>query len=68
MSISSQPNNTEQCLVCQRTSTEVPLIDLRHQGQAFWICPQHLPVLIHHPEQLSDRLPGAANLSTPADH
>jgi hypothetical protein len=55
------------CLVCQRTEQQTPLISFRYRGADRWICPAHLPVLIHHPEQLDDVLPGAGDLS-PADH
>jgi hypothetical protein len=49
----------EKCLYCERDADLVPLIALRFRGQALWICPQHLPILIHKPEQLADKLPGA---------
>jgi hypothetical protein len=55
------------CLVCQRPSGEVPLISFRYQGSDLWICPQHLPVLIHDPAKLAGLLPGAENL-VPAGH
>ena len=57
----------EKCIYCERTSDEVPLLAMRHRGQALWICPQHLPILIHKPAQLADKLPGAQNL-TPEGH
>lgn len=47
------------CLACERASTEVPLLQLEYRGETFWICPQHLPILIHKPEQLAGKLPGA---------
>jgi hypothetical protein len=55
------------CLACGRGTNETPLIHLEYQGAALWICPQHLPVLIHNPAELVGRLPGAEKLS-PADH
>lgn len=55
-------NGTPACVYCERTEEEVPLLDMRYQGEALWICPQHLPILIHKPGQLADKLPGAANL------
>lgn len=51
------------CLYCRRSAEEVPLLALQHRGEQFWICPTHLPLLIHHPEKLADRLPGARNLT-----
>jgi hypothetical protein len=60
--------NQEICLYCERSSEEVPLIAMRHRGRAVWICPQHLPILIHQPSRLADKLPGAANLGAPEGH
>lgn len=57
----------EVCVYCQRSSQEVPLLALRSQGQEAWICPEHLPILIHKPHLLADKLPGAANLG-PHEH
>ncbi len=55
------------CLVCEQSSQEIPLLVLEFQGQQYWICPQHLPILIHHPDQLVGKLPGAENLQ-PNNH
>ena len=51
------------CLVCERSEEEVPLLVLRYQGGDIYICPFHLPILIHKPEQLADKLPGIENLT-----
>jgi hypothetical protein len=55
-------NHANKCLVCERSQQVVPLLMVAYQDRQFWICPQHLPVLIHHPEDLVGRLPGAENL------
>lgn len=55
------------CLQCERTSDEVPLINVKFREQDLWICPQHLPILIHKPAQLADKLPGAEALDA-AEH
>lgn len=60
-------NDPKQCLACGRGPQETPLIALEYRGAALWICPQHLPVLIHEPAQLAGRLAGAERLR-PADH
>ncbi|GAB4475741.1 MAG: hypothetical protein Kow00124_17060 [Anaerolineae bacterium] len=65
MSDRSDPRPT--CLYCERGEESVPLLAMQFRGGAIWICPQHLPILIHKPEQLADRLPGAERLE-PADH
>lgn len=54
---------TPQCLVCEQSDQEIPLLALQYKGEHYWICPQHLPVLIHHPEELIGKLPGAEKLS-----
>lgn len=60
-------NLTPNCLVCERTEEQVPLVNLKFQGNTYWICPQDLPVLIHHPDQLVGKLPGAEKLA-PHEH
>ena len=56
-----------ECLFCQRDSSVTPLVTLEYQGAPLWICAQHLPILIHDPQSLVGRLPGAENLK-PAEH
>jgi len=51
------------CIVCEHSSDEIPLLAIESQGQQYWICPSHLPILIHEPAQLSGKLPGAEKLS-----
>jgi hypothetical protein len=50
------------CLYCERTSDEVPLVTILYRGSQIYICPEHLPILIHNPSQLADKLPGAERL------
>jgi hypothetical protein len=47
-----------KCIVCERTSEEVPVVPFQYQGKNFGICPEHLPIMIHKPHQLADKLPG----------
>lgn len=63
MTASNEPN----CVACNRTGGEIPLITLDFRGRKFWICPQHLPMLIHDPRSLIGRLPGAEGME-PAEH
>ena len=55
------------CVYCDRSSEEVPLISMTFKKQELKICPQHLPILIHDPAQLIGKLPGAEDLNA-ADH
>lgn len=57
----------KECLACQRGTEQTPLIQLEYRGSTLWICPQHLPVLIHDPARLIGKVPGAEDL-TPAEH
>ncbi|MBN2387448.1 MAG: hypothetical protein JXB85_10535 [Anaerolineales bacterium] len=47
-----------QCLQCEKTDQQVPLLKMQFQDAEVHICPQCLPVLIHKPANLADRLPG----------
>jgi hypothetical protein len=51
------------CLECGRTSEQIPLVQLEFKGKDFWICPQHIPVLIHDPQKLEGKLPDAENMT-----
>ena len=55
-------DNKPQCVHCERSSDEVPLLNLKYKETDYWICPQHLPVVIHKPHLLVGKLPGAENL------
>ncbi len=49
----------KKCIICEVTNQKAPLIQLDYQDKALYICPAHLPVLIHHPEQLVGKVSGA---------
>ena len=44
---------SSECFYCKITEQEVPLIRLAYRDASLFICPQHLPILIHKPEQLA---------------
>lgn len=56
----------KKCIACERTDETIPLLSFDFKGNQYWICPQHVPILIHKPEQLTGKLPGAEDLD-PAD-
>ena len=55
-------NNEKECIFCKKDDTQVPLVQLSFQGKNYWICPQHIPILIHEPSKLAGMLPGAENM------
>lgn len=55
------------CQYCDRTSDDAPLIQFHYQGAEPWICAQHLPILIHQPQKLASRLPGAGRPGPPEE-
>ena len=59
--------DSKACLACGRSSENVPLLRLEYHDRTMWICPQHLPILIHDPVRLVGKLPGAEGMQ-PADH
>jgi hypothetical protein len=40
---------------------------LQFHAEQRWICPQHLPILIHQPDKLAPFLPGIGSWEAP-DH
>jgi len=46
------------CLNCNRTDEQTPLLALTFKGEIKHICAQCLPVLIHKTHLLVDKLPG----------
>ena len=55
-------HDEKHCLVCKRNDEIVPLVRVDYKGNSYWICPQHIPVLIHDPQSLEGLLPGAENM------
>jgi hypothetical protein len=55
-------HNEKKCLFCQQDEHTVPLVQVDYKGHNYYICPQHIPVLIHDPSQLEGMLPDAENL------
>ena len=63
----SDKSSDQKCLACGQDASSIPLLALEYQGTRLWICPQHLPVLIHNPTELIGKLAGAENMK-PAHH
>jgi len=55
-------NEEKKCLVCQRDEQTVPLVRVDYKEKQYWICPRHIPVLIHDPQKLEGMLPGAKDM------
>jgi len=52
----------KECMFCKRTENEIPLLQVDFKSVNYWICPQHIPVLIHDPQKLTGILPDAENM------
>ncbi len=57
----------QNCLNCNRSENEIPLVTLSYSGKPTFICSHCLPMLIHHPEMLIGKIEGAENIP-PAEH
>ena len=55
-------HDEKHCLVCKRDEQTVPLVQVDYKGKNYWICPQHIPVLIHDPQSLEGLLPDAGSM------
>jgi hypothetical protein len=54
------------CLNCGTSEQERPLLILKFQEKELHICPQCLPILIHKPYGLADKLPGFQPADSPS--
>ncbi len=50
------------CIVCEKSSDQVPLIKFKFKGEKYYICSIDFPVMIHKQHQLVGKLPGAESL------
>jgi len=50
------------CVFCKKDQQEVPLVHVEFKNKDFWICPQHIPILIHDPSKLVGHLDGADDI------
>ena len=55
-------DTNKNCLVCKKSSNETPVTKFYYQESDFYICPQHIPILIHNPQELVGLLDGADKL------
>jgi len=55
-------SEVKECIVCKKTSVEIPVTKFYYQESNFYICPQHIPILIHNPQELVGLLAGADKL------
>jgi hypothetical protein len=55
------------CIQCGKNDSQVPLVEVNFKGSKYQICTEHFPILIHNPQELTGKLPGAESLN-PADH
>ena len=53
---------------CDQSDQTIPLLLFKYQGKQYWNYPQHLPVLIHKPDQFADKLPGLEFIAPCRDH
>ena len=59
--------STSTCLNCGTSEKDRPLLTIKFQSREFYICPQCLPILIHRPYQLGEKLPGIKSYENPPD-
>ncbi len=51
-------SDKSQCIVCQKTDQQVPIVTFKFKGQKYGICSEHMPILIHKAQELESLLPG----------
>jgi hypothetical protein len=50
--------NEHTCINCGKSSDETPLLNLIFKGVEKYLCSQCLPILIHKPQVVAEKLPG----------
>lgn len=55
-------STNKKCIVCKKSSNETPVTKFDYRESEFYICPQHIPILIHNPQELIGLLDGADKL------
>lgn len=48
--------NNKECLSCEKSENETPLVPMYFANKETYICPACLPTLIHKTEMLDDKL------------
>ena len=56
-------NQKNECVLCGKPDSELPLIKLSYNNAPYFICPEHMPMLIHEPTALIGKMPGAENMN-----
>ena len=51
------------CIQCGQDENKVPLLAFFYKGREHRICTEHLPVLIHNPQDLTGKLPDMDKLN-----
>ncbi len=49
----------KKCLLCQADDTKTILVNMSYKDNSIWMCPAHLPTLIHSPQKLVGIIEGA---------
>ena len=49
----------KECLLCKKKDNETILVNMSYKKNEIWMCPAHLPVLIHSPQKLVGIIEGA---------
>ena len=51
-----QEESIERCINCAQSEMERPLIRLQYSRRAAWVCSGCMPVLIHQPQEMAQKL------------
>ena len=68
--INSKNGNTmrkEKCLNYELNDDKKPLLAIRYQNEQLFICPQCLPILIHKPSNLAEKIQCVQKIQ-PSEH
>jgi hypothetical protein len=48
-----------KCVLCEKSSDEIPVIAFEFKGERYQVCTAHLPTLLHQPEKFAGKIADA---------
>jgi hypothetical protein len=46
----------KKCFNCERTDSQIPVVEMSFKQNKLWVCPQCIPNLIHNPDVVQEKL------------
>lgn len=51
----------KRCFNCDKTESDIPVLNMKYKQNELWVCPQCIPNLIHNPDVVQSKLSNTEN-------